>query len=112
MDKHKALFYRYINLQSEERKLNITMYEIFKERGRLIAIKVRFKSGVLIIITGACIAAVQDRTKFSSIKGNGSNKLLNIVFTIIHNAIIIKLQLPTDAAILSAILSPKVKFLV
>ena len=40
MDKHKVLFDRYMDLQSEDQKLNITGYEKFIQRGNLISIKV------------------------------------------------------------------------
>ena len=50
MDKHKILFDRYIDLQSKERKLNITRYEEFRETGRLIAIKVIMKNGDWLIV--------------------------------------------------------------
>lgn len=50
MDKHKLLFDRYMDLQSEAHKLNITGYENFIEPGRLIAIKVRFKNSNWLIV--------------------------------------------------------------
>ena len=50
MDKHKILFNRYIELQSKERKLNITGYKEFKGSGRLIAIKVSLKNGGWLIV--------------------------------------------------------------
>lgn len=50
MDKYKVLFDRYMDLQSNERKLSITGYEKFIEPGKLIAIKVRFKNSNWLIV--------------------------------------------------------------
>ena len=50
MDKHKVLFDRYMDLQSEDQKLNITGYEKFIQRGKLISIKVRFKNSRWLIV--------------------------------------------------------------
>ena len=50
MDKHRALFDKYMELQSNERKLNITEYEKFIQPGRLIAIKVSLKNGGWLIV--------------------------------------------------------------
>lgn len=50
MDKYKLLFDRYMDLQSNERKLSITGYEKFIEPGKLIAIKVRFKNSNWLIV--------------------------------------------------------------
>lgn len=50
MDKHKILFDRYIDSQSNERKMNIVKYEKFIQRGRLISIKVIMKNGDCLIV--------------------------------------------------------------
>lgn len=50
MDKYRSLFDRYMELQSNERKLNIIEYEKFIQPGRLIAIKVILKNGGWLIV--------------------------------------------------------------